>query len=197
MREPLIETFTIQATFDDFKNWLTSDAMAREQGKFIPFQVMNYDGVHTWYYSTQKGYLIFEVRVISAESLSITVTLQTLLVPVGDGTERYMLDETTGIVEHYRVIERAIKEKFRQTATIPTLSAAAPPWDRLAHKAEWTPEDWVYFFDHLIPNIPEGYPVTIMPNWPAMAALTVKFCDNPKKYKTIRERYHAVYTKQD
>lgn len=49
--------------------------------------------------------------------------------------------------------ETSIKD-LQQKPTKTPKSKASPPWDRLAEKNKWIPDDWIYFFDCLTPKKP-------------------------------------------
>ncbi len=114
MREPITETFTIPATYDDFKSWLTSYGMAKEK-HFIPLGTMGKQGEFIWYYDLPKGNIIFELKVEQPELLTVTAKLVTTYLASDDGIERWMLDDDPGPIENFKELVEAIRAKYPQT----------------------------------------------------------------------------------
>jgi hypothetical protein len=194
MQEQLIEEFIIPATSTDFRNWLTSYGEATEDF-FAPFDVINIKGKTIWYYSLwnkgvgQLGTVLFESKTEQPELLTVTVYLRNKLVTDINGVERWMLKDKPGLIERFRELTEAIREKYKITAPI---TKADPPWDRLAEKARWAPDDWVYFFDCLIPEPKRG--IHTSPDFADLSKLTDDFTNNRKAESYIERKYGEYRT---
>jgi hypothetical protein len=190
MREPIIETFTIPATYNDFRNWITSYGLFKHE--FITEDMQYQPGVFTWWHHLKKGSAIFRTKIEQPELLTVTAELVTRYLADDDGIERWILDEEPILVENFKELVEAIRTKYPQATHSEILSPTFPPWDKLANKRRWTDSDWIYFFDYEV-EAKKSKNLNSTPNFKTLSDRIFEHTNEVKTADYINKKYYTTY----
>lgn len=130
MREPLTENFTIPATYDEFKNWLTSYNIANEKYPTPITGRSSYESRdHRWLYTIGyqtdgEGLLSLDIKIEDTELLAVTATLFSRTIENKDGTMLLILDDTPSFIDKFRKLVEAIRKKYTRHETLGILTTS-------------------------------------------------------------------------